>query len=275
MKLVHRVGWDPEFTQRSAFLWPLARAAGRLARCTAFPTLEALDAVYAAEAAAHGARALCFRPDVRTRKRGGAQPALEERYDARIALRGEVPTRAEHWHDLLNALCFATFPRAKYGLHARQYRALQGRSGRPHARTREQDALTLFDEGGVVVAAVASAADALRAALGAGDLSAIASAEHAGRARVVPFGHALFEHMIEEVPCPGASARVLPFEALPCADDALLRAVDVALAAELARADRFSTASEALHLRLEELARCCESGDGARADARVAFGPRS
>ena len=42
-----------------------------------------------------------------------------ERYDARIALERVVPTRARSWHDLLNALVWATFPRAKLALHAR------------------------------------------------------------------------------------------------------------------------------------------------------------
>ncbi len=85
----------------------------------------------------------------------GRKPrVLEEKYEARIFLKGEIQLRRENWHDLLNALVWLTFPLAKAALNERHYRALleQQRSG---ARNRGpvQDAMTLFDEGGVIVAA--------------------------------------------------------------------------------------------------------------------------
>jgi hypothetical protein len=57
----------------------------------------------------------------------------------------------------MNGLVWATFPRAKRALHARQHRALAARVAErterlPQTRSREQDALALFDEGGLVVA---------------------------------------------------------------------------------------------------------------------------
>ena len=78
------------------------------------------------------------------------------------------------WHDFMNALVWATFPRAKAALHRQQHALYQawatpGATRLPNARTREQDGLALVDEGGVVILAS-----------NAGDL-------------VVPFGHALFE----------------------------------------------------------------------------------
>jgi hypothetical protein len=246
MALVHRVGWDPQLAKRSAWLWPLAEAARQLQDCSDFPTLARLDAMYAALAHARGAQALSFRIDPRPRA-----PALTERYDARIALRGEVPTRERNWHDLLNALCFATFPASKLALHTRQWQALERAGGAKSARTTEQDALTLFDEGGVAVAVAQAAEPELRAALVAADAATLATAQAEGSARVVPFGHALFEHLVEGVACPGGSARLLAFAELPASDAALLAAVDRALAAEIARPDRFLETREAAHLRLQ------------------------
>jgi hypothetical protein len=76
---------------------------------------------------------------------------------------------------------------------------------------------------------------------------------------LVPYGHALFEHMVEGLPW-GASTRVVVVD-VPLADDAaLIDAVDAALARELARADRFLTNREAFHLKLDALQR---AGGGA------------
>src|SRR6185369_15454776 len=91
---------------------------------------------------------LHFALDRKRRKRGARKVALDELYDGRIALHAQVPTRAGSWHDLLNALCFATFPASKRALHARQANAMAPRLPKaaarlPSARTSEQDALTL------------------------------------------------------------------------------------------------------------------------------------
>jgi hypothetical protein len=67
-------------------------------------------------------------------------------YEQRIYTLGEVSTRSRNWHDFFNALMWATFPRAKGACNARQIAArLPG-----IVRTREQDRLTMFDEGGIV-----------------------------------------------------------------------------------------------------------------------------
>ena len=73
-------------------------------------------------------------------------------YEVRIAESGEVETRPENWHDLFNALVWITFPRAKATINDQHARMLEER-GEAEARHRspERDALTLFDEGGVVV----------------------------------------------------------------------------------------------------------------------------
>jgi hypothetical protein len=89
----------------------------------------------------------------RRRRRGPLEP--DALYDARITRDGVVPSRGSNWHDFLNAIVWATFPRAKRALHARQHRAISkriepGASRLPPARTRELDALAILDEGGVL-----------------------------------------------------------------------------------------------------------------------------
>lgn len=73
-------------------------------------------------------------------------------YDARIVNEGVVPTREGSWHDLMNALVWATFPRAKKALHTRQHGLVRvAQPGESLRRPRELDALALLDEGGVAV----------------------------------------------------------------------------------------------------------------------------
>ena len=84
---------------------------------------------------------------------GGRRKGFEERYEARLYLKGEMVFRDRNWHDLLNLLVWLTFPRAKAALNARHFDALVAQRAAGHAnRGPAQDALTLLDEGGVIVA---------------------------------------------------------------------------------------------------------------------------
>src|SRR6185295_20299659 len=73
---------------------------------------------------------------------GRRSRAFEDRYEARIFLKGELQVRERNWHDLLNVLVWRAFPRAKAALNARHYGALceQLQSGAPN-RGPAQDAL--------------------------------------------------------------------------------------------------------------------------------------
>lgn len=165
-----------------------------------WPTLDEYSAFAEAERQARAAElaAVRFAPPVPRprRARRSDQVALNQLYDARIALEREVPCLTSSYHDLLNVLAWGAFPRAKRALHARQYRALaarlpEGDSRLPNRRTREQDALTLFDEGGSVLVATPELVE--RLAVAAPRASSLA--DETG-ARVVLFGHALMEHII-------------------------------------------------------------------------------
>ena len=142
--------FDARFFEKDPRFAPLAPYANIFADYTDWPAPEDLDRELAARA---GIRFVLAKPRPR-RQRGPVD--VRDMYDARIA-RGEVPTREKNWHDFLNALVWATFPKSKAALHARQHRAIREWAGAdvvrklPNARTRELDALALIDEGGIIV----------------------------------------------------------------------------------------------------------------------------
>ncbi len=79
---------------------------------------------------------------------------FEAQYEPRCYLKGEVPTRANNWHDLLNALVWFTFPKAKAAINERHYQALTAEldTGKTSQRGVVRDTSTLLDESGVIVA---------------------------------------------------------------------------------------------------------------------------
>ena len=74
---------------------------------------------------------------------------FETGFEQRAFLSGEVQVRPESWHDVLNALTWLFFPRSKAALNARHYKVLE--TDQSLGRSPEGDALTLFDEEGVLV----------------------------------------------------------------------------------------------------------------------------
>jgi len=137
-------------------------------------------------------------------------------YEVRIAETGEVETRAENWHDLFNALAWITFPLAKAAINA-QHAAILGERGDAEARHRgpERDALTLFDEGGVIVASDDASLTQLIVDFAWKELFWIRREALARRARFFAFGHALYERALE--PYLGMVAKTI---FIPFTDDA-------------------------------------------------------
>ncbi len=70
-------------------------------------------------------------------------------YEQRIYTTGRVSTRPDNWHDLFNALVWMRFPRIKVAMNTLHVRYWAKQSGGTRGRVR--DALTLFDECGVIV----------------------------------------------------------------------------------------------------------------------------
>jgi Protein of unknown function (DUF3025) len=221
--------WNVEFLSRSPILLPFAPLLERWLGSSSWPTLDE----YSEFAESHRrlrapeTHPVRFAPaePKRTRSRRDAPLELDRLYDGRIALHAEVPCLNHSYHDLFNVLAWAAFPRAKRALHARQFRALerwipQGASRLPNRRLREQDALTVFDEGGSVVVTRGSGLASVEAprVLVADEGSVF-----------VLFGHALMEHVAYGRNAVRSAAVVLPcddplptgLELFACIDRAL------------------------------------------------------
>lgn len=228
--------WQPRFADKSALFWPIAAASRGFAGCAEWPTVDEIAARLAGPAGVD----FVLQPPRPRRARGPRDPGAL--YDAQI-VGGRVPTRARSWHDLLNALVWARFPRAKRALHARQHRAIEARrepsaARLPAARSREQDAIAMVDEGGAAILCAGPSAAALAGALadGGADRGALVEAIARGAASPVLFGHALYERLVLEGPRVNAAAWVVPCDgALPAEDDARVGLVDAWLAEALAR----------------------------------------
>jgi hypothetical protein len=73
----------------------------------------------------------------------------DDGYEHRIYTTGQVSTRPNNWHDLFNALIWMRFPHIKTAMNSMHYEA--GAELRSGSRGPVRDALTLFDECGVIV----------------------------------------------------------------------------------------------------------------------------
>ena len=214
--------------------------AARLAELPAFPTVAALDAAMRDRLALEPAVSL--EPQVKVKKRGAPRDR-DTLYEVRIHVHRRIPTRERSWHDLLNVLVWAAFPHTKRALVARQHAILEaivppGTTRLPGARTREQDALALLDEGGIVLMVPARDEAEVRRAHHEGDEDALRRLRDAGCLAPLVFGHALMEHVLEGG---GLDARgcgvVLVVDGIPASLEARVEACDAALARWVASSD--------------------------------------
>ena len=130
--------------------------ADRLAPLDAWPSVEVLDSLLSDRLAIEPAVSLERQHGKRKRRRAPLDRSAI--YAVRIHEHRRVPTRERSLHDLTNALVWAAFPRSKRALTARQHAITIARvppeaTSLPNARTREEDALAMLDEGGIVIAA--------------------------------------------------------------------------------------------------------------------------
>lgn len=110
-----------------------------LARYQTWPSLEQLSALKAT----HGDCSVTFVDS--------DQIVTESLYyEEIIALRGQVPTRKNNWHDLFNALIWRLYPATKRQLNQQHMQDIRAHGVRP--RTARRDRITHFDECGVVLA---------------------------------------------------------------------------------------------------------------------------
>jgi hypothetical protein len=240
--------FDPSFIGRDSLLWPLTAAAAALGPHDDFPPVETLHRVF------RGDPPIRF-VDAAPRRRRRSPIDAHALYDARIALYREVPTRAQCWHDLMNALVWGTFPRAKRALHERQHEAIRARiepgaRTLPPRRSSELDALALLDEGGLLV--LSRDVTAVNATL-RGDRSAFRLALGEGSARIVVFGHAIHESLVLGVPPAVVAAVVLPAGVEDDSDALLLKIADDRLAEWLANPANAATPRELARVDLADV----------------------
>ena len=195
--------WDPEFARRSPMLAPLRELSDKLPRI-GWPNTEVLNHV-AAESGrrivnARGQR-IVFAPPL---------PA-ESSFESRTFHSGEVEVRFINWHDVLNALVWMTYPTAKAAINGRHNDALEQEGA--GARGAPRDALTHFDEDGVVVL---SAAPALREMIRGFAWKELFWAQRQAvqeQLRFFLFGHALYEKAL--APFIGMTGKALIFDVQP------------------------------------------------------------
>jgi len=136
--------WNTDWLSRSGMFAPLRAVGARLPQI-GWPDPELLNAL--ADDAGRVVNAQGLR--VRFVPQAPASKDFRDGFEPRAFLKGEVQVRPVDWHDLFNALVWMTFPTTKAVINARHYESLSGgeTGNRPPAR----DALTLFDEDGMVV----------------------------------------------------------------------------------------------------------------------------
>lgn len=118
--------------------------------------------------------------------------AVAQPYEVRVFETGEVPSRASSWHDVFNALAWLTFPRTKAVVNRRHYEELRKRRGE-QLRGTARDVLTLFDEGGMLVACAEPSLAALLRGFRWKELFWQRRSDVRAAMRFHVFGHAILE----------------------------------------------------------------------------------
>jgi hypothetical protein len=170
-----------------------------------FPTPSELSSFLPRGLSSKGGSPIRFVP-------AGNLPGVE--YEKHIFSTGEVSTREANWHDLFNALAWCRLPCLKVAMNAVHFSELG--SGAKGSRGKRRDALTLFDESGVIVCS--SKEDQLQA-LARHDWGAVfqqSANSWEEEIRVFVVGHALLEKFLD--PYKSITAHAL----LLCIDEANL-----------------------------------------------------
>lgn len=171
-----------------------------------FPGRDELNALVAPTLRSGGGAPIRFASPGPPSKEFSAQ------YEVRVFEAGEVQTRPGDWHDLFNALVWLAFPKTKVVLNGHHYREICARRGM-QSRGTARDVLTLFDEGGVVVASSDSGLSALLRDFRWRELFWARRADVLRSMRFCVFGHAIYEKALE--PYKGVTAKALILEVEP------------------------------------------------------------
>lgn len=222
--------WDREALLASPWFAAVHHLLARLPR-ERFPSLDDLNALARERGVRTGGDApLTFVPVAALGK------GLDSQYEVRVFRTGEVPTRTDGWHDLFNALVWLAFPRTKATFNRIHHDELVRRWGAQQRGT-ARDVLTLFDEGGVVVACAAPALARCLEDFQWKELFWTRRQEATEAMRFFVFGHAILEKSL--APYKGVTAKALVIdvahEALALPPAALVALLDARAAEHFAR----------------------------------------
>lgn len=125
-------------------------------------------------------------------------------YEIHVFDSGRVHTRPENRHDLFNALCWLAFPRTKARINALHAAEIPREGGR---RGRLRDLLTIFDEGGALIACADETLNALLRECRWQELFWERRERVRAGMRCVVLGHAVLEQAL--APWPGITCKAL------------------------------------------------------------------
>ena len=141
--------WNPNFIDRSPLFLPFAHLRHRFEDLLCWPRHEDLNNLITSNQKiilTQSGKAIRFVPQATGKQN------LEQQYEARIYLTGEIQTRINNWHDFFNALVWKIFPHTKSMLNQIHFQAQQFESSNSiKNRCGLRDAATLFDESGIIV----------------------------------------------------------------------------------------------------------------------------
>jgi hypothetical protein len=189
----NQVSWHGDFCQRSPLFAPIRLIAEQFTNFANWPGLEdyqrVLDALPEPITLLSGKRLCIVAQD-------GKPHSFADHYAPRIYLTGEIQTRTENWHDFFQYLTWFIFPQTKAVINAlhlpRAQQRIEG-GGEPGRRTPLENMLSLFDEGGVVVASSDPSLLQLIRDFQWKELFWQRRGELAGKLHCIPFGHAVYE----------------------------------------------------------------------------------
>lgn len=134
--------WNPIFYQHHPSFAQLLPLLTSLSSTSTWPLCATLNAGLPAHLTNANQKLIQFTPQ------DASLPYRELYYEQRIFDHGLVSTRA-NWHDFFNALIWQRYPRLKLAINERHVADIKQL---PHkARTPQRDALTIFDESGVII----------------------------------------------------------------------------------------------------------------------------
>ena len=127
--------FDPDLAYWQDYLPFLQQLIGR-----DFPNCDQLNALLPKGLSSESGKVIRFVPSTQL---------ADDAYERRIYTTGQVSTRPGNWHDIFNALVWSRFPAIKVAMNSLHFHAWSGQEDGSRGQLR--DALTLFDECGVIV----------------------------------------------------------------------------------------------------------------------------